>query len=182
MSEVENVVHLKRLYLDKNINKNSVESYKNHLNRLSVLELKTLKLLFAIYSDIQNKIEELMSEDILKFHRDKLSLNNEILGEEKKYKSSRYYNDRMVEDDVSRFLNLTWIENLKSVTIELEYYYEKEIIDIFVKCNVMKDLIETYITIKDEYWLPSSFKIIDNIELLGYDISEKKERIWQPKS
>lgn len=176
----EEAVILKRLYLDKGMKPNTVEMYKEHVYKMHDLKLQPLKLLYVIYNEILIKIESRLSKEVLDQLNKKSKDSENVLLENEKL--TKYINSRILENNLDNYLNDNWREKLVLIEDELDTYFLYELLDIHVKCVVMKELVETFITIKDEYWLPSSLKIVLNIATLGYSIEEKKERIWQPKT
>lgn len=147
---------------------------------LSKLDMDTLKQLFALYTEVTDRIE--MRLMLLDFEYE---FNKEIVYEQVSSLNDRlvdvYLSERFVTEH-TQFLNEKWSEQLDRLKGEIVAIEEDMLKLISWKSYLTACMIETLIIHRDEYWYPKERFSLYLLSESGISLEKKKERIWQPKT
>lgn len=147
---------------------------------LSKLEMDTLKRLFAVYTEVTDRIEmELMVKDI------GYVFNKEVVSDKVNRMDSKlldtYVSERFMSEHTS-FLNEDWFLKLDELKGDISEIDEETLKLISWKSYLTACMIESLIVTRDEYWYPKERFTLYLLSESGVSLEKKKERIWQPKT
>ena len=147
---------------------------------LSKLDMDTLKQLFALYTEVTDRIE--MRLMLLDFDYE---FNKEIVSEQVRSMNDRlvdvYLSERFVTEH-TQFLTEGWLMKLDGLKDEFEKIEEDTLKLISWKSYLTACMIEALIIHRDEYWYPKDRFSLHLLSESGVSLEKTKERIWQPKT
>lgn len=157
-----------------------LKTIEDIVSGLSNLDTDTLKRLFAVYTEVADRIEmDLMIRDF------EYVFNKEEVSEQVRSMDSRlvdiFLSERFVSEHV-RFLNEDWFKKLDQLKDDLVDIDTDTLKLIGWKSFLTACMIESLIVYRDEYWYPKEKFSLYLLSESGVSLEKKKERIWQPKT
>lgn len=147
---------------------------------LSKLEMDTLKRLFAVYTEVTDRIEMVLMVKDMGYVFNKEIVSENVSGLDSKLMDN-YVSERFMTEHTS-FLNDDWFLKLDGLKGEISEIDEETLKLISWKSYLTACMIESLIVTRDEYWYPKERFTLYLLSESGVSLEKKKERIWQPKT
>lgn len=147
---------------------------------LSTLEMDTLKRLFAVYTEVTDRIEMVLMVKDMGYVFNKEIVSENVSGLDSKLLDT-YVSERFMTEHTS-FLNDDWFLKLDGLMGEISEIDEETLKLISWKSYLTACIIESLIVTRDEYWYPKERFTLYLLSESGVSLEKKKERIWQPKT